>query len=85
MKLMITLAPLIAASMLSIESWWWPSRGAYLNATDALGFGSPMRYALELNRLIDTELALQLDPHTTAALRAKRERGQRSRSSRLSA
>lgn len=71
---MLDLRPLIAASMLSIESWWWPTRGAYLNATDRLGFGSPMRYALELNRLIDTELALQLDPHTTTALRAKRQR-----------
>ena len=71
---MIDLRPVIAASMLSIESWWWPSRGAYLNATDALGFGSPVLYALELNRLIDSELALQLDPHTTTALRAKRER-----------
>lgn len=77
---MIDLRPLIAASMLSIESWWWSSRGEYLNATDALGFSSPMRYALELNKLIDTELALQLDPTTTYRLRAKRERYQRSRS-----
>jgi hypothetical protein len=81
---MLDLRPLIAASMLSIESWWWPSRGAYLNATDALGFGSPTLYALYLNRLIDTELALQLDPVTTQMLRAKRDRAL-SRSSRLSA
>jgi hypothetical protein len=74
-----------AAIALDIEgkTWLYPGVKEHV-VRECLGLSMTHFYQW-LNHLIDTELALVLDPHTTAALRAKRERGQRSRSSRLSA
>jgi hypothetical protein len=65
MKPMLDLSPFVAAVVLH------GARGLSV---------SPWRFAQMLNALIDTELALQLDPVTAHRLRRVREARQRSRS-----
>lgn len=85
MKLVIDPHPLVAAIMLSLEQKTWLYSGVKEHVVrESLGL-SMTRYYQWLNVLIDTELALQLDPHTVARLRHIRTTRQRSRSSRLSA
>jgi hypothetical protein len=73
-------APIAAAIMLDIEgkTWLYPGVKEHV-VRECLGIGMTAFYQ-SLNRLIDTELALQLDPITTRRLCSKRERLQRSRS-----
>ncbi len=77
---MFDLSPLAAAVMLDIEgkTWLYPGVKEHV-VRECLGIGMT-RFYQSLNQLIDTELALQLDPITTRRLRAKRDRFQRSRS-----
>jgi hypothetical protein len=75
MKPMLDLSPFVAAVVLH------GARGpaAARQAREVLSV-SPWRFAQMLNALIDTELALQLDPVTAHRLRRVREARQRSRS-----
>ncbi len=67
------LSPLVAAAALSIEAKTWLYRGVKEAVVrDCLGL-SMTHYYLYVARLIDTELALQLDPHTTTILRRRRD------------
>jgi hypothetical protein len=72
---MLDPAPLIAAVVL--HGARGPEAGR--QAREVLSV-SPWRFAQMLNGLIDTELALQLNPVTTHRLRRVREARQRSRS-----
>lgn len=79
---MIDLAPLVAAAVLSIEAKTWLYTGVKEHVVrESLGL-SMTRYYQLVNALIDTELALQIDPATTRLLQSKRDRLQRSRSAR---
>lgn len=71
---MFDLSPLAAAVMLDIEgkTWLYPGVKEHV-VRECLGL-SMTRYYQTLNALIDTELALQLDPITCRMLRAKRDR-----------
>ena len=70
---MIDLAPLVAASMLTLESQVWVRAGVKEQVVrDAFDI-TMVRYYLALNALLDTELALQLDPVVTNRLRRIRE------------
>lgn len=80
--LMLDLAPITAAIMLDIEgkTWLYPGVKEHV-VRESLGLGMT-RYYQFVNALIDTELALQLDPATTNRLRHIRTTRQRSRSAR---
>lgn len=67
-------SPLAAAIALDIEgkTWLYPGVKEHV-VRESLGLGMT-RYYQWLNRLLETELALILDAHTTHALRSKRER-----------
>lgn len=77
--------PLAAAIALDIEAKTWLYPGVKEHVVrESLGL-SMTRFYQWVNTLIDSKLALQLDPVTTRRLQRLRETRQRSRSSRLSA
>lgn len=80
---MIDLAPLVTAAVLATEAKTWLYEGVKEQVVRQ-SFGiSLTRYYQHANRVIDSELALQMDPATTRRLQAIR--AQRLRSRRLSA
>lgn len=69
---MLDLSPLIAAFMLGVEQQTWQAGPKETHVREHLGI-SLLNYYQRLNALLDTELALQLDPITTTRLRRIRE------------
>jgi hypothetical protein len=77
---MLDLSPIVAAFILTTESRTWLYPGVKEHAVrEVLDIGMARYYQI-LNQLLDSELALQLDPATTNRLRHIRETRQRSRS-----
>lgn len=77
---MLDPAPLLAASILSIEARTYLHAGIKEQQVRQSFGWSMTRYAQRLNTLIDSELALQIDSVTTRRLQRVRESRQRSRS-----
>lgn len=70
---MIDLAPLVAAGILTIEQNVWIYAGLKEQEIRETFDIPAVRYYSLLNALLDTELALIIDPHTTTRLRRIRE------------
>lgn len=77
---MFDLSPFVAAAMLTIESQTWRHAGNKERAVRETFNVTMVRYFQMVNILIDTELALLIDPATTRRLRLIRAERQRSRS-----
>jgi hypothetical protein len=82
---MFDLSPFVAAFILGTESVVWTFPGNKETHVRRHLDVSMTRYTQILNALIDTELALQLDPVTTRRLQRVRDARQLSRSVRRSA
>lgn len=70
---MIDLAPLVAAGILTIEQNVWIYAGLKEQEIREVFDVTAVRYYQHLNVLLDTELALIIDPITTLRLRRIRE------------